>query len=82
MGFGDFLKGAGKFLLDAGKEISKAMIDKAEEIKREKENLKNKSDNELIYIIKNYSRSDSRSLAARSLLKDRGYSQEYLSSIR
>ena len=81
MGFGDFLKGAGKFLLETGKEISKAMIDKAEEIKREKENLKNKSDNELIYIIKNYSRSDSRNLAARLVLKDRGYSQEHLNSI-
>ncbi len=79
MGFGDFLKKAGKVAFEVGKEAGKKTLEFAKEVNELKENLQYVSDSKLKDLIRNGNAKEK--LAANSLLIKRGYSKEELGKI-
>ena len=79
MGFGDFLKKAGKVALEAGKKAGEIALETSKEISELKEKLQYASNSKLEDLIRNGNTKEK--MVANSLLKERGYSTEELKKI-
>ncbi len=79
MGFGDFLKKAGKVAFEVGKKTGEKALEVSKEINELKENLQYASDSKLKDLIRNGNAKEK--IAANSLLFKRGYSKEELERI-
>jgi len=79
MGFGDFLKKAGEIVLEVGKEVGKAAIDKSKQISELKKDLQSETDEVLLHLYK-HGKTEEKA-ASSILLKDRGYTHEDIQSM-